>query len=68
MKNGDFPSFFVGLPEGIHLPSQTTGMPRGSFVVRFNQFNTTRSHVQGVGRARAEEGAAWVQPWSSTTG
>lgn len=26
-----------------------------SFVVRFNRFNTTRSHVQGVGRARAEE-------------
>lgn len=26
-----------------------------SFVVRFNQFHTTRSHVQGVGRARAQE-------------
>lgn len=26
-----------------------------SYVVRFNEIHTTRSHVQGVGRARAQE-------------
>ena len=40
-------------PESIQSPEDC------AFVIRFNKFNTTKSHIQGSGRARHENADAW---------
>lgn len=57
-RNAAFSSFRLGRTRLLVCTTcaeEGMDVAKCSFVVRFNQFHTTRSHVQGVGRARAEE-------------